>query len=313
MESQRPIIVKRVKKGGGHGHGGAWKVAFADFATAMMAFFLVLWLMATTTVEQRLAIEGYFRDPVGFTQGGSTSPIDLGGSPQVSILNSSATSQDSPSLTRDQVEAMAEQMELQKMEVLMQQLVQRIDESPRLREFKDQLVLDITDEGLRIQIVDKSQRPMFDIGSSKLKPYSEEILFELVGPLSSVPNRISLSGHTDAMPYSGSEEGYSNWELSADRANAARRALLQGGLMPERIARVVGLASSVLFDEKDPYHPVNRRISIIVLNKKTEREMWNAEAGEPAPRPSANVPDISRKIDEAIQRIQPVHPKELVW
>lgn len=312
MESQRPIIVKRVRKGRA-GHSGAWKVAFADFATAMMAFFLVLWLMASATPEQKLAIEGYFRDPVGFSEGGSSSPIDLGGSPQVSILNSSSAAQATDSLTPDQVEALAEQMELQKMEILLQQLAQRIDESPRLREFKDQLVLDITDEGLRIQIVDKSQRPMFDIGSSKLKPYSEEILFELVGPLSSVPNRISLSGHTDAMPYSGSEEAYSNWELSADRANAARRALLVGGLQPERIARVVGLASSVLFDQKDPYHPVNRRISLIVLNKKTELEMRAAEAGAVPSGNAPAMPDISNKLNEAIERIQPVHPRELVW
>jgi len=312
VESQRPIIVKRVRKGRA-GHSGAWKVAFADFATAMMAFFLVLWLMASATPEQKLAIEGYFRDPVGFSEGGSSSPIDLGGSPQVSILNSSSAAQATDSLTPDQVEALAEQMELQKMEILLQQLAQRIDESPRLREFKDQLVLDITDEGLRIQIVDKSQRPMFDIGSSKLKPYSEEILFELVGPLSSVPNRISLSGHTDAMPYSGSEEAYSNWELSADRANAARRALLVGGLQPERIARVVGLASSVLFDQKDPYHPVNRRISLIVLNKKTELEMRAAEAGAVPSGNAPAIPDISNKLNEAIERIQPVHPRELVW
>ncbi len=312
MEGQRPIIVKRIKKGSA-GHSGAWKVAFADFATAMMAFFLVLWLMASATPEQKLAIEGYFRDPVGFTEGGSASPIDLGGSPQVSILNSSSTSQTTQSVTSDQVETLAEQMELQKMEILLQQLAQRIDESPRLREFKDQLVLDITDEGLRIQIVDKSQRPMFDIGSSKLKPYSEEILFELVEPLSSVPNRISLSGHTDAMPYSGSEDSYSNWELSADRANAARRALLLGGLAPDRIARVVGLASSVLFDQKDPYNPVNRRISIIVLNKKTDQEMRAAESGVMPPAANNPAPDLVNKLNKAIERIQPVHPKELVW
>src|SRR5690554_2210716 len=277
----------------------------------MMAFFLVLWLMASATPEQKLAIEGYFRDPVGFTEGGSASPIDLGGSPQVSILNSSSTSQTTQSVTSDQVETLAEQMELQKMEILLQQLAQRIDESPRLREFKDQLVLDITDEGLRIQIVDKSQRLMFDIGSSKLQPYSEEILFELVGTLSSVPNRISLSGHTDAMPYSGREDAYSNWELSADRANAARRALLLGGLPPERIARVVGLASSVLFDQKNPYHPVNRRISIIVLNKKTEREMRNAEAQEQSSRAAS--PALPSQVDRAIERVEPVHPKELIW
>ena len=141
-----------------------------------------------------------------------------------------------------------------------------------MSEFRDQLLIDITDEGLRIQIVDRSQRPMFDSGSAQLKPYSQDILFELAKPLGSVRNKLSITGHTDATPFSG-RPGYTNWELSADRANAARRALVTGGVRPEQISRVVGLSDSVLFDKEDPTAPVNRRISIIVLNKKAVGEI----------------------------------------
>ncbi len=310
MEDQRPIIVKRIKKGGAGHHGGAWKVAFADFATAMMAFFLVLWLMATATPEQKLAIEGYFNDPVGFASGGTPTPIDLGGSPEVAIAENNPVGE-TMEVPPERIAELAEELDRQQLESLLHELQARIEESPRLREFKDQLKLDITDEGLRIQIVDKSQRPMFDIGQSHLKVYSEEILFELAGPISSVPNKISVSGHTDALPYSGREPAYSNWELSADRANAARRALVLGGLAPERMARVVGLASSVLFDQADPANPVNRRISIIVLNKRTELEMQAAEA-QPAD-PKKVSPKLPSKLNKAIDRIEPVDPRELRW
>jgi chemotaxis protein MotB len=143
--------------------------------------------------------------------------------------------------------------------------------------FKDQLLLDITPEGLRIQIVDKQNRPMFDLGKSVLKDYTSQILREVAKYLNSVPNRISLSGHTDSNAY-GATRNYTNWELSADRANAARRALLEGGLAPAKVARVVGLASSVLFDRENPYNPINRRISIIVMTKSAEATALSTDA-----------------------------------
>jgi chemotaxis protein MotB len=139
------------------------------------------------------------------------------------------------------------------------------------------LLLDITPEGLRIQIVDKQNRPMFDLGKANLKDYTAVILQEVAQYLNSVPNRISLSGHTDDKAYTGLR-GYSNWELSADRANAARRALIEGGLAPQKIARVVGLASSVLFDKQNPFNPINRRISIIVMNKSAEASALSTDA-----------------------------------
>ncbi|MEQ9544641.1 MAG: flagellar motor protein MotB [Marinobacter sp.] len=279
MEEQ-PIIVKRKKKVAGGHHGGSWKVAFADFATAMMAFFLVLWLTATASPEQKQAVEGYFKDPVGFTEGGSPNPVDLEGSASV-IEESTQDIEKSDIQIEDQVvEELAETLEQRKMEELFQELQDRIEQSETLQEFKDQLLIDITREGLRIQIVDRSQRPMFDSGRAELKYYSQDILFELAKPLGAVSNKLSITGHTDATPFSG-RPGYTNWELSADRANTARRALVAGGVGSGQIARVVGLSDSVLFDKDDPTAPVNRRISIIVLNKKAaEGIQSNAGSGD---------------------------------
>ncbi|MDX1635516.1 MAG: flagellar motor protein MotB [Marinobacter sp.] len=267
MEEQ-PIIVKRVKKVAAGHHGGSWKVAFADFATAMMAFFLVLWLTTNTTPEQREAIEGYFKDPVGFTEGGSPNPVDLEGSASVVEAGQEDIASEEIKIEERRIEELAQTLEQRQMQELFQDLQEQIQNSETLQEFKDQLLIDITDEGLRIQIVDRSQRPMFDSGRAQLKYYSQDILFELAKPLGAVPNKLSITGHTDATPFSG-RPGYTNWELSADRANTARRALVAGGVRGEQIARVVGLSDSVLFDQDDPTAPVNRRISIIVLNKKT--------------------------------------------
>ncbi len=267
MEEQ-PIIVKRVKKVAAGHHGGAWKVAFADFATAMMAFFLVLWLTTAASPEQKASIEGYFRDPVGFTEGGTPNPIDLGGSTAVTPTVTEADQAPNQMQIKDEkVQELADTLEQRKMKELFQDLQKKIESSETLQKFKDQLLIDITDEGLRIQIVDRSQRPMFDSGSAQLKYYSQDILFELAKTLSSVRNKLSITGHTDASPFNG-RPGYTNWELSAERANTARRALVAGGVRAGQIARVVGLSDSVLFDKKNPLAPVNRRISIIVLNKK---------------------------------------------
>jgi chemotaxis protein MotB len=162
-----------------------------------------------------------------------------------------------------------QQAEHKKLETLMEELKEAVSKSQALEPFKDQLLLDITPEGIRIQIVDAQNRPMFDVGSARLRDYTQSILRELTPYLSSVPNRISITGHTDIRPYPG-QGGYSNWELSADRANAARRSLVGAGLPDEKIARVVGLASSVLFDRQDPQNPINRRISIVIMTKQAE-------------------------------------------
>lgn len=319
MEEQ-PIIIKRKKVVAAGHHGGSWKVAFADFATAMMAFFLVLWLTATASPEQKKAVEGYFRDPVGFTEGGSPNPVDLEGS--ASVVNEASPDIESSQIQIEDeiVDELSETLEQRRMEQLFQELKERIDENETLQEFKDQLLIDITDEGLRIQIVDRSGRPMFDSGRAELKYYSQDILFELAKTLGSVNNKLSITGHTDSTPFSG-RPGYTNWELSADRANTARRALVAGGVRQQQIARVVGLSDSVLFDRQDPDAPVNRRISIIVLNKKTVDNIQSSagQADEPLidlTQPSEAEQEEARESLESgdwLQEQEQPAPGELNW
>ncbi|WHL19258.1 flagellar motor protein MotB [Stenotrophomonas acidaminiphila] len=300
-DAKPTVIVRRVKKiqGGGH-HGGSWKVAYADFVTAMMAFFLVMWLLASTSKPERAAISEYFRNPSPLSGtsstpapgmagpgGASTSMIKLGGATDISRGNSNDPFQNQ----RESIPTPVEEREREKkqLEVLKQELEEAIGKSQALEPFKDQLLLDITSEGLRIQIVDKQNRPMFDMGSAKLMPYTREILRELSHFINQVPNHISISGHTDITAYS-TQLGYSNWELSADRANAARRALLEGGMGEDKVARVVGLSSSVLFDKTDPQNPINRRISIVVMTKEAEAAALSAIAALPAPAVAAPAP-----------------------
>ena len=263
---EQPIIIKRKKKVVGGHHGGSWKVAFADFATAMMAFFLVLWLTSTASPEQKLAVEGYFRDPVGFTEGGTPNPVDLEGS--ASVINEATQDVEANQiqLQDEVVEELADTLEQRRMEELFQELKKRIEESETLQQFKDQLLIDITDEGLRIQIVDRTGRPMFDSGRAELKYYSQEILFELAKTLGSVNNKLSITGHTDATPFNG-RPGYTNWELSADRANTARRLLVRAGLSSSRIEEVSGKADSEPLIPDDPSAAQNRRISITILTR----------------------------------------------
>ncbi|WP_414159020.1 flagellar motor protein MotB [Pseudomonas sp. BNK-45] len=291
MENNQPIIIKRVKRFAGGHHGGAWKIAFADFATAMMAFFLVLWLLSTATPEQKIAIAGYFKDPIGFSESGTPYIIDLGGSPQLApenTLNPEVKSQPQPdkvTVDAEQVEGMAEQVERERLELLLQELQNKVEENPQLQKFKDQILFEITPDGLRIQIMDAENRPMFDSGSARLKPYFEDILLAMADTIKAVPNKISISGHTDATPYAGSGE-FGNWELSANRANAARRALVAGGYPDPQVARVVGFASSALFDRKNPLNPVNRRIDIVVLTKKAQRAIEGEQVDPQVPAPT---------------------------
>jgi chemotaxis protein MotB len=304
-----PIIIRRVRKvvGGGH-HGGAWKVAYADFVTAMMAFFLVMWLVGSTTNKEKAAISEYFKNPSAVKGhsaspatgpngpgGASTSLIKLGGT--MEIPRGPGTSQlsepknaKSAAPTDQAAKAQAREAERKQLESLLTDLKAAVEKSQALAPFKDQLLLDISPFGMRIQIVDKQNRPMFDLGSAVLKPYTVEILHELAQFIQQVPNKVSISGHTDVTPYA-SINGYTNWELSADRANAARRALVAGGLSDDRIALVVGLGSAVLFDKKDPTDPINRRISIVVMNEDAKKTML--EESEPTVTTSDGRPDLS--------------------
>lgn len=298
----RPIIiVKRKKDGGGGHHGGAWKVAYADFVTAMMAFFMVMWLVTAVSKDQRAAIFDYFKNPSmedgkapkpapgqAGPGGASTAVINMGGG--LDAMRQSAADNKglgaredkgkakNPELgvprppvptSDDEVRKKAVELEQKRLQKLKEQLEQAIQASQALAPFKNQLLLDITQEGLRIQIVDAQNRPMFDIGSATLKSYTVAILKELTTYLNNVENKLSITGHTDETPYVA-KNGYNNWDLSADRANAARRALEMGGLNPDKVSRVVGLSSSVLFDREQPRNPINRRISIIVMTRDAE-------------------------------------------
>ncbi len=309
MDNTQPIIVKRVKKVAGGHHGGAWKIAFADFATAMMAFFLVMWLMSSATPEQKKLISGYFQDPIGFTESASPHVIDLGGTPTPSpdrTLNPELEpAQSEAQIDVQQAETFAEQIERERLELLLQELQNKVDENPELQKFKDQILFEITQDGLRIQIMDAENRPMFALGSAQLQPYFEDILLALVDTIAAVPNKISISGHTDAKPFSGRGD-FGNWELSASRANAARRTLVAGGYPEEQIARVVGYASSALFDRKDPFNPVNRRIDILVLTKKAQRSIEGEQPGaqpddEGGAAPAQSSPGATAPVEEPLQ------------
>ena len=271
-DSQRPIVIKRIKKSGGAAHGGAWKIAYADFVTAMMAFFLLMWLLGSSTKAKMAGIADYFQTPLkvalsgGDGAGDATSVIKGGGTD----LTRRAGQVKNGDVESEHAKAEREKQEAARLENLKSKLEQAINSNTKLAQFKKQLKLDITSEGLRVQIIDDKNRPMFDIGGAEMKPYTRDILREIGKTLNEVPNKISLSGHTDAVPYSGGEAGFSNWELSADRANASRRELVAGGLEDGKVLRVVGLSSAVPLDKNDPNAPINRRISIIVMNKKAE-------------------------------------------
>ncbi len=286
MSQPQPIIIKRVKKSGGHGHhGGAWKIAYADFVTAMMAFFLLMWLLGNTTEEQRRGIADYFENPLslanrsGQSLSDPSSPIQGGGEDPRFVDGEVAYAD----LTPVELETLLIEQERIELENLKSRIEQAIDAIPTLEQYREQLLLDLTDEGLRIQIIDLEARPMFELGSSQLQPYARSILRELTGLINQVGNRISISGHTDSAPFAAGEGGYSNWELSNDRANAARRELVTSGLAPEKVLRIVGLASTALLDPDDPLNAINRRISIVLINRTTEqaflREHYGSESG----------------------------------
>jgi len=293
--SKAPIIVKRVRRGGHAAphHGGSWKIAYADFVTAMMAFFLLMWLLGSTTKGELQGIADYFSTPLkvalsGGSGSGDSSSVLKSGGQDLSRTYGQVARTDKPDLKRTiNLQAAQEALnkkELTRLKELNLKMEQAIDDNPSLRPFRNQIRLDITSDGLRIQIVDEQNRPMFDVGSARLKDYTRVILREIAHLVNEADNRISLSGHTDAQPYAGGERGYSNWELSADRANASRRELVAAGLVENKILRVIGLADSVPFNPADALDPANRRISIIVMTKKAEEAALGELPAQPRPR-----------------------------
>ena len=275
----QPIIIKRVRKGGHNKHGGAWKIAYADFVTAMMAFFLLMWLLGSTTEGDKKGIADFFNAPLkvallGGSGAGDSSHVVRGGGQDLSRTTGQVKEGDVPSkrklLNIKALEAEQKRAEVARLEALKKKVEDALAASPKLAAMRSQIRLDMTRDGLRIQIVDEQNRPMFDSGSAIVKPYMRELLREIGHVLQDVPNRITLEGHTDAQPYSGGDRGYSNWELSSDRANASRREIVAGGLPEDRMLLVQGLASSNLFVPGEPANPMNRRISIIVMNRDAE-------------------------------------------
>ena len=290
-QDQQPIIIKRVKKvvGGGH-HGGAWKIAYADFVTAMMAFFLLMWLITQTPEEDRQGIGEYFATPLevaiaGALGTGENSPSVIQGGGQdlshESGQQRNGENIENPPIDLEKVRKELARLELGKLESLKERFEIAIDQDPKLSDFKNQIRLQITPEGLEITIVDERDRAMFNSGSDVLQAYTSEMMHQIGAILNGVQNAISLSGHTDASKYALGERGYSNWELSADRANACRRELVAGGLHENKVLRVVGLGSSMPLDPEEPLSPINRRISVVVLNDKTERQIRGVSSGLP--------------------------------
>ncbi len=292
-DKRQPIVVKKIIKGGHGHHGGAWKVAYADFVTAMMAFFLMLWLLGSASGEQRQAIADFFQNPsaVQGPGGASTSMIQLGSSMEMpksgdDDQKKQSDSGDEPPKSDEKTKQKEKEKEKEKAEdnrrldSLLIKLKESIDKSQALKPFKDQLLIQIMPEGLRVQILDKENRAMFESASPDPKYYTKALLREVAETINSVPNKISITGHTDASPFSSKRRDYSNWELSAERANSARRELVIGGLNKNKIARVVGLGSSVLFDRTNPNGAVNRRISIIIMNMETLKDLQINEGNE---------------------------------
>ena len=255
MDNTRPIIIVKKKAGHGGHHGGAWKVAYADFVTAMMALFIVLWLLNTSKPVKE-AIAGYFKDPSG--TGTKTGTTQTGTGEAVVV-------------TKDNMAKLKE--ELQK----------SIEQMPDFEKMKKQVEMTVTPEGLRIELLETASGTFFDSGSARPNDKGKELLVMLAEQLGKLPNRISVEGHTDSKPFAGKGD-YSNWELSADRANAARRLMQQEGLGASQVTQVRGYADQRLRRPEAPFDPSNRRISVIVqyLEKKGE-ELSTENSAETKP------------------------------
>lgn len=260
--------IKKVRHHGGH-HGGAWKVAYADFVTAMMALFLVLWLVSQADTKLKEAIANYFRSPGVFdTMNGGI----LSGAKKVSKEPANLSSKD----------------EEQALFSVAQSLQKKFETRPEFSKYKDQIRIEVTDEGLNIDILDKAERVSFPIGSAELTEEAKAVLIEIAKGICSLPNPIVIGGHTDSRVFP-SETGYTNWELSADRANAARRVLQADCVAPRQIHRIIGHADSQPLVPADPLAPANRRISVTVLRTVVMEDKKDSEGNNDKEQPRANV------------------------
>ncbi len=279
MKNQsHPIVVVKRRKHKNHssaGHG-SWKIAYADFMTAMMAFFLVMWLISISSPKELIQIAEYFRTPLATAVTGgprisnSDSPIPGGGDDY--------TQQQGEVKKEPNIDELKKRMEQNRLKKIRGELDQLIESDPKLRALRQYLKIDLVQEGLRIQIIDSQNRPMFKTGSAEVESYMRDILRAIAPVLNEVPNKISLSGHTDDYPYANGDRGYSNWELSADRANASRRELVAGGLDDGKVLRVIGMANTMKLQQHGGDDAINRRISLLVLNKQSEEAILHENA-----------------------------------
>lgn len=327
MNNDKPIIIKKVKKGGHGHHGGAWKVAYADFVTAMMAFFLLLWLLNATTEDQKKGIANYF-DPVSVSKssqsgsggmlGGASIASPTGSmSSQMSQMNVTAIDGLKPNsegeeaqgegktnikenvkkdetnkekkieASEEAIEKAHEKIEEERFKKAETELRQAIQNSPELKELSENLLIEQTPEGMRIQITDKSKKEMFPLGSADMYDYTEKLLEQVAHVIQKLPNQIEITGHTDAKPYKNKNN--SNWELSSKRANASRRVLDNAGIEPKRIEIVAGKADKDLLVPEEPESPMNRRISLTLLKDSVVKQKKTSSAAktnsEPSPKP----------------------------
>jgi chemotaxis protein MotB len=267
MDKTRPIIILKKKTGHGGHHGGAWKVAYADFVTAMMSLFIVLWLLSSSK-PVREAVAGYFKDPSGTASKLGTTLSGVG---------------ENFVLTKDNMPKLKDQLE------------QKIREMSDFDKLKSHVEMTVTSEGLRIELTESAAGTFFDSGSAKLNADGRELLVTLAQELGKLPNKLSIEGHTDSKPYAGTAN-YSNWELSTDRANAARRLVQANGIGPAQITQVRGFADQRLRNPKDALDPANRRISIIVqyIEKKADED----KTREVSPEGVKSAAGVQEKKDE---------------
>ncbi len=277
---RRPIVIRRKKVVHNH-HGGSWKIALADFMTALMALFLVMWILSTATDEQRQGVSEYFSTPLvgairsaGDQRAGSTSVIP-GGGPQPQHSEGQMARIDMRQATRmSDVDRRSVLEQQRRSYVALQRRIEAaIQDDPELRELRQQIRFSLTPEGLLIHLIDSQRTPMFELGSDRLEPRMERLLETMAPLLNELPNYLSISGHTDSRPFAAGYTSYSNWELSADRANASRRALVAGGLDGGRLLRVQGMADRVPLPDTDPRDDENRRIALLVLSEDAERQI----------------------------------------
>lgn len=273
-DDKRPIIIKKVKKAAHGHHGGAWKVAYADFVTAMMAFFLLLWLLSSVEEGKLESLADFFTPTIGVKdsmgigfEGGQTANMDgskkADRSPPGIIVGINITGS-----TKNEVEKTAViegEKDAQLFEKAEEAMKRAFSDDPNLRDLADNIIVEQSPEGLKIEITDSDKYPMFIAGSAKLSSFGQQILRKMSAVIELMPNFISITGHTDVSPMGGRGQHYGNWELSIDRANAARRYLLSIGMEPERPKSVTGKAATTLLLPKQPLSPRNRRITVILL------------------------------------------------